>query len=207
MLAVSGSLDTGDISLSYVRAVLVGVTMVLMIGMVLIQIKPLAFWFLDLIRNWPGLRRIHGALYNLYASSYDLIKLRHLIPTTLLGLSAYTTDCIGFFLLLHGLGFDGGWTLFGEAAFILGFSVIIASISTLPGGAGGRELTIGPMLTGVVGLSKGDAGTATFLIALFQLWVGVLLGLIMIAVFRNTLFPPALKDEIAAYEVARQAEL
>jgi uncharacterized protein (TIRG00374 family) len=205
MLAVSGSLDTGDISLSYVRAVLVVVTIVLMIGMILIQIKPLAFWFLTLIRNWPGLRRIHGALHNLYASSYDLIKLRHLIPTTLLGLSAYTTDCIGFFLLLRGLGIDGGWTLFGEAAFILGFSVIVASISTLPGGAGGRELTIGPMLTGIVGLSKGDAGTATFLIALFQLWVGVLLGLIMIAVFRNTLFPPALEDEIAAYEVAQQA--
>jgi uncharacterized protein (TIRG00374 family) len=205
MLAVSGSLDTGDISLSYVRAVLVGVTMVLMIGMVLIQIKPLAFWFLDLIRNWPGLRRIHGALYNLYASSYDLIKLRHLIPTTLLGVGAYTTDCVGFSLLLRGLGITGGWTLFGEATFILGFSVIIASLSTLPGGAGGRELTIGPMLTGVVGLSKGDAGTATFLIALFQLWIGVLLGLIVIAVFRNTLFPPALEDEIAAYEVAQQA--
>jgi uncharacterized protein (TIRG00374 family) len=206
MLTVGASLDTGDISLSYVRAVLVGVTIVLVIGMILIQIKPLAFWFLDLIRNWPGLRRIHGALYNLYASSYDLIKLRHLIPTTLLGLAAYSTDCIGFFLLLRGLGIDGGWTLFGEASFILGFSVIIASISTLPGGAGGRELTIGPMLTGIVGLSKGNAGTATFLIALFQLWVGVLLGLIVIAVFRNTLFPPALEDEIAAYEVARQAE-
>ncbi len=45
MLATGGSLDTGDISLSYVRAVLVGVTVVLIIGMVLIQIKPLAFWF------------------------------------------------------------------------------------------------------------------------------------------------------------------
>jgi uncharacterized protein (TIRG00374 family) len=205
MLAVSGSLDTGDMSLSYVRAVLVSVTIALMVGMILIQIKPLAFWFLDLVRNWPGLRRIHGALHNLYASSYDLIKLRHLIPTTLLGVGAYTTDCFGFFLLLRGLGIGGGWTLFGEATFILGFSVIIASISTLPGGAGGRELTIGPMLTGIVGLSKGDAGTATFLIALFQLWIGVLLGLIVIAVFRNTLFPPALEDEIAAYEVAQQA--
>jgi uncharacterized protein (TIRG00374 family) len=204
MLAAGGSLDTGDISLSYVRAVLVGVSMALVIGMILVQIRPLAFWCLDVIQNWPGLRRIHGALRNLYASSYDLIKLRHLIPTVLMGIGAYTTDCIGFFLLLRGLGINGGWALFGEAAFILGFSVIIASISTLPGGAGGRELTIGPLLTGVVGLTKGDAGTATFLIALFQLWVGVLLGLIMIAVFRKTLFPPALEGEIAAYEVARQ---
>ncbi len=204
MLATGGSLDTGDISLSYVRAVLVGVTIVLLIGIILIQIKPMAFWFLDWFQHGPGLRRMHGSLRNLYASSYDLIKLRHLIPTTLLGGSAYTTDCIGFYLLLRGLGVEGGWTLFGEASFILGFSVIIASISALPGGAGGRELTIGPMLTGIVGLTKEDAGTATFLIALFQLWIGVLLGLIVIALFRNTLFPPALEDEIAAYEVAQQ---
>jgi uncharacterized protein (TIRG00374 family) len=201
MLAVGGSLNTGDVSLSYVRAVLVGVSVVLVVGMILIQIRPLALWGLDLVENWPGLRRIHGALRNLYDSSYDLIKLRHLIPTVMLGMSAYTTDCVGFFLLLRGLGIDGGWTLFGQAAFILGFSVIIASLSALPGGAGGRELTIGSLLTGVVGLSKADAGTATFLIALFQLWIGVLAGLIVIAVFRNTLFPPALEDEIAAYEV------
>jgi len=84
--------------------------------------------------------------------------------------------------------------------------VIVASISTLPGGAGGRELTIGPLLTAIFALSKPDAGTATFLIGLFQLWVGVLLGLVVIAVFRRTLFPPALEEEIAAYEQARQAQ-
>jgi len=205
MLAVGGSLDGGDVSLSYVRAVLIGTTLALSVGIVLIQIRPLAFWFLALVEHWPGVRRIHGALHNLYASSYDLIKLRHLIPTVLIGISAYTTDCIGFYLILRGLGIDGTWTLFGQATFILGFSVIVASLSTLPGGAGGRELTIGAMLTGVIGLSSADSGTATFLIALFQLWIGVLLGLVVIAVFRRTLFPPALEAEIAAYEAAHQA--
>jgi uncharacterized protein (TIRG00374 family) len=206
MLAVSGSLDTGYIEIAYVRAVLVGVLAALFVGMTVIQIKPLAFWFLDLVQGWPGLRRIHGALRNLYESSYDLIKLRHLLPTVALGMMAYTTDATGFFLLLRGLGIEGGWTLFGQAIFILGFSVIIASMSTLPGGAGGRELTIGPMLVSVVGLSKADSGTATFLIGLFQMWIGVLVGLAVIAVFRETLFPPGLEDEIAAY-AARKADL
>jgi uncharacterized membrane protein YbhN (UPF0104 family) len=109
-------------------------------------------------------------------------------------------------VLLRGLGVEGGWTLFGQAAFILGFSVVIASISALPGGAGGRELTIGPLLVSVVGLSKADSGTATFLISLFQMWIGVTVGLIVIAVFRNTLFPPALEEEIAAYDAARRGE-
>ena len=104
--------------------------------------------------------------------------------------------CIGFTLLLIGLGVEPSWTLFAQATFILGFSVIVASISALPGGAGGRELTIGPMLTAILALSKADAGTGTLLIALFQLWVGVLLGLVMIALFRRTLFPPRAGEEI-----------
>ncbi len=205
MLAVSDSLDTGDISLSYVRAVLIGVLVVLFIGMVIIQIKPLAFWLLDLVKDWSGLRRIHSALRNLYESSYDLIKFRHLLPTVFIGIMAYSSDALGFWLLLRGLGIEGGWTLLGQATFILGFSVIIASISTLPGGAGGRELTIGPMLISLVGLSKTDSGTATFLIGMFQLWIGVLVGLVLILIFRATLFPPALEDEIAAYEAGRGA--
>lgn len=206
MLAAGDAVEGGDVSLSYVRVVLVGVSVALGVGILLVQIRPLAEWALDLTVNWPGVRRIHGSLRNLYESSYDLIKLRHLLPMTGVGLIVYSADSLGFFLLLTGLGIKPSWTLLAQATFILGFSVIIASISTLPGGAGGRELTIGPMLTGILALSKADAGTATFLIGIFQLWVGVLLGLMMIALFRQTLFPPALEDEIAAYEAARQAQ-
>lgn len=206
MLAAGGAVAVEGVPLGTVRAVLVGVSLALGAGMVLVQSRALADWALNLVRRWPGVRRAHGVLRNLYESSYDLIKLRHLAPMTLIGLAAYTSDSIGFALLLIGLGLEPSWTLFAQATFILSFSVIVASISALPGGAGGRELTIGPLLTAIVGLSRPDAGTATFLIALFQLWVGVLLGLVMIALFRHTLFPPALEDEIAAYEQARQMQ-
>jgi uncharacterized protein (TIRG00374 family) len=204
LLAAGSNVEGSDITLSYVLAVLVGVTVALGIGMVLVQIKPLAQWGLSLIGGWPLIGRFQGALRNLYESAYDMIKLRHLMPTVLMGLGAYLSDCLGFYLILLGLGLDGSWTLFAQESFILGFSVLIASISTLPGGAGGRELTIGTLLTSVVGLSKATAGTATFLISLFQLWVGVLVGLCVIAIFRNTLFPASLEDEIAAYQSAQQ---
>jgi len=190
MRSKGAAVEGGDVSLGYVRVVLVGVSIALMLGMILIQIRPLAHWVLSRIAGWPLVGRFHGVLANLYESSY-----------------AYTTDAIGFTLILSGLGLAGSGTLFAQATFILGFSVIIASLSTLPGGAGGRELTIGPMLTGLLALSKADAGTATFLIALFQLWVGVLLGLAVIALFRHTLLPPSLEDDIAAYEAARARDL
>ncbi len=203
LLALGGAVNAGDVSLGYVRTVLIAVSVVLAVGMVLVQIKPLAYGVLDFLRRWPMVGRLHGALLALYESSYDLIKPRHLAITVLFGLGAYTTDCIGFFILLRGLGVEGGWTLFAQATFILGFSVIIASISTLPGGAGGRELTIGPLLIHLVGLEKGLSGTATLLIGLFQLWAGVLLGLVLIALFSRVLFPPALEQTLADYRAAR----
>lgn len=205
LFIAGNSLDTGEISMAYVRAVLVGVTVTLGIGMVLIQFKPLAYRLIDLVRGWPVIGRFHPVLRNLYDSTYDLIKLHHLVRTIPLAVGAYLCDCVGFFLILRGLGLPASWTLFGQGSFILGFSVLVASISALPGGAGGRELAIGTMLAGVAGLSKADAGTGTFLIALFQLWVGVVVGLILIALFRGMLFPPALDDEIAAYQAARSA--
>lgn len=195
MLALGGEVGNGSVTLGYVRAVLIGVTLALGAGMILVQFRGLAHRALDVVGAWPVLRRVRDPLRALYDSSYDLIKLRHLIPTVLMGAGAYTSDAIGFALLLHGLGLPLTGTLFWQATFILGFSVLIASLSTLPGGAGGREITVGALLTGLVGLSDGDAGTGTLLIGIFQLWVGVLLGLSLIAIFRSTLFPPALETE------------
>lgn len=206
LLAMGGTLEGNAVSLGYVRAVLLGVSAVLVAGMILVQIKPLAHWALDRLAALPLINRLHAGLRNLYDSTYDLIKLRHLLPTVTLGIAAYTTDCIGFYILLRGLDVGGGWGLFWQATFILGFSVIIASLSALPGGAGGRELTIGPLLISLVGLSKTTSGTATFLIGLFQLWIGVLIGLVLIALFRHTLFPPALAEDIAAYHAQRDPQ-
>lgn len=203
MIALGDALEAGDVSLRYVRAVLIGVTVTLGAGMVLVQFRGLAERVLALVSTWPLLRRVAEPLRTLYASVYDLIKLRHLMPTVLLGIGAYSTDAFGFYLILRGLGVAGSWQLLAQATFILGFSVLVASLSTLPGGAGGRDVTVGALLIGVVGLNKTDAGTGTFLIGLFQLWVGVALALVLIALFRRTLFPAALEGEIQAYETQR----
>lgn len=201
---VTGSLPGGDLSGGYAVAVLAGTAAVLLAGIALLQVRPLALGLIDRSARWPLIGRWHGALRTLYESSYELLKLRHLGPMTLVGVGAYFSDAVGFYILLRGLGVEGSAALFAQAVFILGFSVIIAALSAMPGGAGGRELTIGTLLAGVVGLSRADAGTATFLISLFQVWVGVLIGLVIIALFRNTLFPPALDREIAIYRAARQ---
>ncbi len=202
LILAAPSFAPDAVSPTTVRAVLIGTTLALGAGIAVLQIRPLAFWLLDQLRRWPLVGRFHDPLRTFYAATYDLLRLRHLVITVAFGLGAYFTDCIGFYLLLRGLGISGAGTLLAQATFILGFSVIVAALSAMPGGAGGRELTVGALLSSIVGLSKADTGTATFLISIFQIWIGVLVGLIVIVLARHILFPPALDAEIAAYEAA-----
>ncbi|HML21481.1 MAG TPA: lysylphosphatidylglycerol synthase transmembrane domain-containing protein [Aggregatilinea sp.] len=205
LILAAPSFAPDTVSPATVRGVLIGTTLALLAGIAVLQIRPLADWLLDRLRGWPLVGRFHEPLRTLYDATYDLLRLRHLVITVGFGLGAYFTDCIGFTLLLRGLGVTLTWTLLAQATFILGFSVIIAALSAMPGGAGGRELTVGALLSGIVGLSKADTGTATFLISIFQVWLGVLVGLGVIVLARHILFPPALDAEIAAYEAARSA--
>ncbi len=200
MFFAADNLKTGDLSAGQVRTVLAITTAAMLLLILIVQYRPLSLWLLEQSKGWPLIRRLYEPLHKLYDSTYELLRLRNLIIPLLLGGGAYFLDSIGFYILLRGLGADGSWTLLAQTTFILGFSVIIAALSAMPGGAGGRELTIGALLSGVAGLSKADEGTATFLITLFQLWVGVLVGLMMIAIFRRILFPPSLEAEIAALE-------
>jgi uncharacterized membrane protein YbhN (UPF0104 family) len=102
--------------------------------------------------------------------------------------------------MLIGLGETPSLKLFAQATFILGFSVVISAISALPGGAGGREVTVGALLRNVVGMGSGATGAAVLMIGVFQVWFGTFIGIIVGLIFRKRLFPPSLEDEIKAYE-------
>ncbi len=184
-------LDTNDI-----RTVIIAIT-AFMIGLITAaQFKPIAYFLIDAIGRVPLLSRFQAEIRTLYDSSNELTKLRHLLNTTLFGLGAYFSDCIGFYLILLGLGESPSATLFAQATFILGFSVIISAISAMPGGAGGREVTIAVMLSSIVGMSKDAVGAGVLLIGIFQIWLGVVVGILIGLAFYRRLFPPTLFQNI-----------
>lgn len=182
----------------YIRGVLIGTVLFLVVLIGVIQFRPIAHALLDILGRLPFLRRFRGGIQTLYESSYDLAKIRHLTPTTLFGVGAYFTDCIGFYLMLTGLGETPSPELFAQAVFILGFSVVISALSAMPGGAGGRELTIGALLKALVGMSTAATGAAVLMIGILQVWFGALIGVVLALIFRERLFPPSLDDELKA---------
>lgn len=200
IVAPNAIFTTDDISSDYIRLTMVGITVAMATVVAIAQFKRAAYLMIDVAGRVPVVGRFQEEIRTLYDSSYELTKLRHLFNTTIFGLGAYFSDCVGFYLILLGLGEEPSMTLFAQATFILGFSVVVSAISAMPGGAGGRELTVAVLLSGMVGMEDAAVGAAVLLIGIFQIWFGVVIGIFMGLIFNRRLFPPSLQDEIDAYE-------
>jgi glycosyltransferase 2 family protein len=155
---------------------------VLVAFVIVSQIRPLALRLLAWAERIPGMRRFSGGLHELYEGSYALFRPRSTLVGVGLGTISWLGEGIGFYLILIGLGVPGGWQTLGKAVFILAFATAVGGLSTLPGGLGAAEATIGGMLALVMSLPASVAAAATLLIRFATLWFGVTLGLIVWAV-------------------------
>jgi uncharacterized protein (TIRG00374 family) len=178
----------------------------LLAGIIVIQIKPLFLWILRQTERFPLISRVSHSLSSLYESSYELFRPKVLFLSVALGVVSWAGECLGFFLILQGLGIAPSWLLFWQATFMLAAATIIGAVSGLPGGLGAAEFTITGMVQSLVlgHPDAGLAGTATILVRLFTLWLAVILGMLAAIVFRKRLFPesPAELLEEAQHEEA-----
>lgn len=198
--------ESNAISQGYVQGLIVFAIMFMTLVIAVVQIRPLALLLIRWIAYLPFIGRFQQSLQVIYESSYEMARLRHITRTVGFGVGAYFCDCVGFYLMLLGLGETASTVLFVQAVFILGFSVVVSALSALPGGAGGRELTVGAMLSGIVAMEKSATGAAVLMIGIFQVWFGVMVGIVLALIFRKLLFPPNLEAEIQAYERHKEGQ-
>ena len=166
----------------------VAILAVLVGGIIVIQIRPLALWLLGVAENLPLVSRFATSLREFYESSYELLSLKNLAVAVGLGTVSWAGEGAAFFLVLKGLGVAPTTTLLFQAVFILAFSVIVGGASTLPGGLGAAEVSLAGMLAFVVGLPRELAASAALLIRFCTLWFGVALGFAVLALYRRRLF-------------------
>lgn len=151
----------------------------LLVGLIIIsQIKPLAYWFLNLTRKIPILSKLSPHLYEFYEGSFIVFKPKATFLAVGLGTVSWFFEGVGFYYLLTVLGLPADINTFSNAVFILAFSTVIAAVSTLPGGIGAAEASIAGMLALLLGMSSANATFATLIIRLATLWFGISLGLI-----------------------------
>lgn len=166
-------------------------------GTVLVlQVRPLAYWVLDIGERLPVIKKIVPALHQFYDGSYRLFRPGPALLAVGLGTLSWLGEGIGFYLILLGLGLAPGWELVSLAVFILAFSTLVGAVSSLPGGLGAAEASIAGMLVLLGNVSAETAAAATLLIRFATLWLGVSLGLLVWA-FTPSLFRLESTPEVA----------
>jgi len=147
-------------------------------GLVIVsQVRPLAYWALDLGERLPLFKKMIPALRQFYEGSYRLFRPGPALLAVGLGTLSWLGEGIGFYLILLGLGLPPGWELASLAVFILSFSTLVGAVSSLPGGLGAAEASIAGMLVLLGNVPAETAAAATLLIRFATLWLGVSLGL------------------------------
>lgn len=155
------------------------IILVILVAVIIIsQIRPAAYWFLDLSEKIPFIKRFSIMLREFYEGSFAVFRPGPTLLGVAMGMVSWIGEGVGFYYLLTALGLPAGKETFGNAVFILAFSTVVGAVSALPGGLGASEASIAGMLTLLVGVDSTTASVATLLIRLATLWFGVSLGVI-----------------------------
>ena len=183
---------------------------VLATGLIVIQIAPLAYFCLNAVGKLPLVGRLQEPLTIFYESSREIFKLKHVIPTTGLGLGVYMSSTTGFVLVMWGFGLQVTPTLFVQAAFIVGVASAIGALSFVPNGAGVTEISNAAMLTAIVAPSNpemtlGVAAATALIQGFFHKWFRVFVGMGVAVIYRKRLFTTELESEIRDFETNRRA--
>lgn len=179
-------------------------------GLIVVQIRPLAMFFLNALGYIPLLNRLQQPLTDFYESSREIFHLRHVIPMTLVGVGVYVWSIVGFVIILYGFGLEMTWQLVLQAAFIAGVVSAIGAFSFVPNGAGVTEVTTGAMLLAFVApvqpmMTPAMAAAIALMTSLFLKWFRVLLGLVVGFTFRKRLFSEDLERIFREAEEERES--
>lgn len=178
-------------------------------GLIVVQIAPLAYFCLNALNQIPVLNRLYQPLTEFYESSREIFNLRHVIPTTMMGIGVYASSTLGFMLVLHGFGLAWSLELLLQVAFIVGVSSAVGALSLVPNGAGVTEVTnLGMLLALVVPthpeLTPVMAGAAALIQGFFHKWFRVLVGMGVAFIYRKRLFTTDFDSEVSQMDVSRE---
>jgi hypothetical protein len=113
-----------------------------------------------------------GALVD---SSATLMRLRHLLPLTVISTVGWALECAGYWFILRG--FVGVEASLSACIFAWAATTIIGALRFLPGGLGATEISLGALIPRIaVGVTQPIAVASTLLIRGATLWYGELVG-------------------------------
>jgi uncharacterized protein (TIRG00374 family) len=165
---------------------------------VLVRHRRLARWLLARMEGLPLISGFAGHAHAFYESSYAILSPSALISMTLLSVVSWSFEVFGFYLVLMGLGVEGGWDVLLKAGFIMSAATLASALLLTPGGLGVAEGGITGLSQLLLELEKGPAAVGAIVIRLGTLWFGVLVGLVALAIVTRELTGRDRQDEAVA---------
>lgn len=162
----------GAYSIGYEKRIIIILGLLLIVGIGVIASRAASMKIIRLAERISFVAKWIKPIEIAYESSHTMLTGRTLLLSTLTGLFAWFSECIGFSLVLDGLGVH---LKLLSAAFIYAFSTVIGAISFLPGGLGATETSLAGLLL-LAKIPKGASVAATFIIRACTLWFAVIIG-------------------------------
>lgn len=158
------------------QVVAVAFVSVFLVGVIIIQYRPLALRLLALGERLPVVKNFAHHLNTMYESSYTLFKPAHLLPALGMGIVAWGLEGIAYAIALMGFGAPATFATVLKAIFIFNISTVIGALIALPGGLGGVEGSLVFQAQRLFGMGSATATAAALLTRFCTLWLGVALG-------------------------------
>jgi uncharacterized protein (TIRG00374 family) len=145
-------------------------------GVLVVSVDPLAAAAIRLGGKLPGLRRVAHRLSDFHAHTAVLLAPRPLVAATVIATGSWFLECLAFWVVVHG--FPGASVGLRAATFIYATMTVAGALSFLPGGLGVTEAGMLALLVRFgLGVGRGTAAAATFVTRVATLWFAVAIGL------------------------------
>lgn len=147
-------------------------------GLAVLASERLTGFSLTLAERLPGVRRIVPKVRVMVDAMRRCTSPVPLMLTVGVSIIAWGAECLGYWMVLHGLGVDASLR---AATFLYAFATVAGG--AMPGGLGVAEGALVAMPMAILpGMEQAQAVTSAMLIRIATLWLGVGLG--AVALFR-----------------------
>ena len=177
-LAAAGLFAFPNAGARWVAALVLAVFVVFV---VVVQVRPLALWFLRLGERLPIVSRFAHLLHRAYESAYLIFNMRNLTTSILVGALCWAAEGVAYYVVLVGFGATPSPQALLVAVFIFNISTVIGAVLAMPGGLGGVEGSLVALSVQLLGLPTPQATAAALLVRFCTLWFGVVLGVVSFA--------------------------